>query len=160
MITVRPAQPDDAATMADLLNAIIAQGGTTAMTEPVTGVTLLDWQANAADKSAWHVAQDDSGLLGFQWIAPHPDLPAEAADIATFTRLGETGKGIGSLLFAATQQAARRLGYRWINANIRADNSGGLRYYESRGFQDYGRKAGVVLASGLIVDKVLKRYNL
>jgi ribosomal protein S18 acetylase RimI-like enzyme len=52
------------------------------------------------------------------------------------------------------------LGYVWINANIRADNEGGLIYYQSRGFRDYGRREGVALASGLVVDKVLKRYDI
>ena len=66
----------------------------------------------------------------------------DAAEIATFTKIGKTGLGIGSALFRATEKAARGLGYTWINANIRADNAGGLAYYQSRGFEDYGRKTG------------------
>jgi hypothetical protein len=52
------------------------------------------------------------------------------------------------------------LGYAWINANIRADNEGGLIYYQSRGFRDYDRWEGYQLPSGLVVDKVLKRFDL
>ena len=99
-------------------------------------------------------------MQGFQWIAPQPDLPADACDIATFVRIGKTGLGIGSALFNATRQAAADMGYAWINANIRADNDGGLIYYQSRGFRDYGRIENYRLGTGQIVDKVLKRYDI
>ncbi|SEQ86363.1 GNAT family N-acetyltransferase [Thalassovita taeanensis] len=161
MIHIRAAGALDAAAMAELLNAIIAQGGTTALTTPVTRTDILDWIARAPDLSAWHIAEDDSGtLLGFQWIAPHAKLPPQAADIATFVGIGKTGLGTGSALFRATAQAARNLGYDWINATIRADNTGGLAYYQSRGFEDYKTETGVQLANGLRVDRVRKRFTL
>ena len=68
--------------------------------------------------------------------------------------------GIGSKMFDATVKAARILGFEWISANIRADNTGGLTYYQSRNFETYDRKMGVTLADGTVVDKVLKRYDL
>ena len=71
-----------------------------------------------------------------------------------------SGLGIGSALFEATKRVARDIGYVWINANIRADNAGGLAYYQSRGFEDYGRKERVRMPDGRVFDKVLKRYNL
>ncbi len=147
--------------MADLLNEIIRVGGTTALATEVDGEGIQSWMSRNPGRSAWHVAEDDSGrVLGFQWITVGDDLPPEAAEIATFARVGMTGLGIGSKLFEATKKAARSLGYTWINANIRADNTGGLSYYQSRGFEDYGRKTGVQLDNGLIVDKVLKRFDL
>ena len=161
MIRVRSAGPVDASSMARLLNEIIEAGGTTALTRPVTTADLRDWMAAGAGYSAWHVALDTSGnVAGFQWIAPNPDLPADACDIATFVRVDRHGLGIGSALFDATAAAARRLGYLWINATIRADNSGGLTYYQSRGFRDWTLKHDVPLASGLVVDKISKRYDL
>lgn len=162
MIHVRPAIPLDAPSMARLLNPIIADGSTTALTSKVTGDTLVDWMADKYDRAAWHVAVDDAEeVMGFQWIAQGDDyLPAEAAEIATFVQIGQTGLGIGSKLFEATKRAAKDLGYTWINANIRADNEGGLIYYQSRGFQDYGRIEGYEMANGQRVDKVLKRFDL
>ena len=124
MIHIRRAAPADTRAMAELLNAIIARGGTTAMTDPVTGAFLAEKMA--IDGSAWHLAEDDTGtLLGFQYFIPKDTLPDDACDIATFVRLGQTGLGIGSRLFDATTKAARALGYRWINATIRADNESG-----------------------------------
>ncbi len=160
-LTVRPAGPMDARPLAELLNEIISAGGTTALTAPVSTEDMRDWITRAPGRAAWHLAEDEAGtVMGFQWIEPADYLPEEAAEIATFARSGKTGLGIGSALFRATSNAARSLGYVWINANIRADNSGGLAYYQSRGFEDYGRKVGIELANGQTVDKLLKRYDL
>lgn len=161
MIKVRRPITLDTSNMAKLLNEIIAEGGTTALTRPVTGADLSNWMAFEPARSAWHVAVDaQENIVGFQWINPKEDLPLGAVDIATFVQIGQTGLGIGSSLFEATKQAAKSLGYIWINANIRADNEGGLIYYQSRGFQDYGMIEGYELANGTIVDKRLKRYDL
>ncbi|MBR9764454.1 MAG: GNAT family N-acetyltransferase [Rhodobacteraceae bacterium] len=146
--------------MAELLNEIIALGGTTAMTRPVTGEALSGWMQRDP-RAIWHVAEDEGGeILGFQYVEPHAGLGAEVAQIATFARVGRTGLGIGSRLFEATAQAARAEGYAWINAEIRADNASGLTYYQSRGFEDWGRIEGKRIAEDLVVDKVLKRYDL
>ncbi len=161
MINVRRAMNLDAKSMAKLLNEIIRIGGTTALTRAVTGEDLMEWMANDPDRSAWHVALNDTEtVVGFQWITPAGYLPPEAAEIATFVQVGQTGLGIGSALFKATAKAAKDLGYTWINANIRADNEGGLIYYQSRGFVDYDRIENYRLESGALTDKVLKRYDL
>ncbi|WP_370399662.1 GNAT family N-acetyltransferase [Sulfitobacter sp. JB4-11] len=161
MITVRRPIPLDLPDMARLLNEIITEGSTTALTRPVTGADLGDWMAFAPGRNAWHVALDDAEkVVGFQWIEPEATLPPEAANIATFVQIGRTGLGIGSKLFDATRKAAKALGYVWINANIRADNEGGLIYYQSRGFQDYGVIEGYQMANGAVVDKRLKRFDL
>ncbi len=160
-ITVIPAGQLHAGQMADLLNEIIGIGGTTALTTKVTKDQMAGWMTSYPGRSAWHVAEDENGtILGFQWIEPGPDLPPEAAEIATFAKVGATGLGIGSALFNATEVSARRLGFHWIRANIRADNTGGLAYYQSRGFEDYGRINDYRLDDGTTVDKVLKRYSL
>ncbi|MEP3442602.1 MAG: GNAT family N-acetyltransferase [Sulfitobacter sp.] len=161
MINVRPAIPLDAGSMARLLNEIIRIGGTTALVRPVTGADLIERMAYAPERSAWHVAlDDDEQVVGFQWITTSQELPPHAAEIATFVQVGQTGLGIGSALFSATAKAAEELGYIWIRANIRADNEGGLTYYQSRGFRDYDLIEGYTLADGTKVDKRLKRYDI
>lgn len=161
MIHVRRAGPIDTGPMATLLNEVIEKGGTTALTEPVARGDLTDWIRHFNGRNAWFLAEDAEGaLLGFQWIEPKDSLPTDACDIATFTQIGRTRLGCGSALFEATRTAARRLGYAWINATIRADNSGGLAYYQSRGFETYQRHLGVQLANGETVDRVSKRFQL
>ena len=160
-IKIRVATQFYATSMATLLNAIIREGGTTAIVRPVTREDLCDWMAKAPDRSAWHVAvTHEEEVVGFQWITSADYLPEDAAEIATFVKIGKTGLGIGSKLFSATERAARALGYSWINANIRSDNEGGLIYYQSRGFRDYDRWEKYTLQSGEVVEKTLKRYDL
>lgn len=157
MIHIRRAGAMDARAMADLLNEIIEIGGTTAYTDPVTPEYLAGRMAE--DGSVWHIAEDDNGtLLGFQWIDRMDG--DDACGIATFARVGKTGLGIGSRLFEATKAAARALGYTWIQAAIRTDNTGGITYYQSRGFELYGHRRGVELANGQIVDQELRRHDL
>lgn len=157
MIHVRRAGAMDARAMADLLNEIIEIGGTTAYTEPVTSEYLSGRMTEVG--SVWHIAEDDAGtLMGFQWIDPIDDRTA--CGIATFARVGQTGLGIGSRLFEVTKAAATKLGYTWIQAAIRADNSGGIAYYQSRGFELYDHRRGIKLANGQIVDQELRRYDL
>ena len=161
MITVRPPIALDTADMARLLNEIISVGGTTARTQAVTGTNIAELMTRNAERSAWHVALDDAEkVVGFQWVSPEAYLPPEAVDISTFVQVGRTGLGIGSALFDATKKAAKSLGYAWINANIRADNEGGLIYYQSRGFQDYGVIENYKLKDGQLVNKKLKRFDL
>lgn len=161
MIKVRRPIALDLPDMARLLNEIIAEGGTTALARPVTAADLAEWMSFEPKRNAWHVAVNDmEKVVGFQWIEPEAKLPPEAANIATFVEIGQTGLGIGSALFDATKKAAKAMGFVWINANIRADNEGGLIYYQSRGFQDYGVIEGYEMANGQIVDKRLKRYDL
>lgn len=159
MIHIRKAGTLDAAAMADLLNEIIVEGGTTALTKTVTADDIAV-RFNTA-LSVWNLAEDDNGvLLGFQYVTPLESEPDLVAEIATFARVGQTGLGIGSALFNATRDACRALGYVWIRANIRSDNTGGLAYYQSRGFEAYGRIEGYRMDNGQTVDKVLKRYDL
>ena len=161
MIHIRRAGVQDIRAMAGLLNEIIETGGTTAMTAPMTTGELRDWMQSDAPQSAWHVAEDDRGeILGFQFLGPHEQLPPDACDIATYVRRGQNGLGIGSKLFEASRAAAGALGYRWINATIRADNEGGLAYYQSRGFEDWKRVDGDVLDDGTIVCRVFKCFDL
>ncbi|MCR9110158.1 GNAT family N-acetyltransferase [Marivita sp. XM-24bin2] len=147
--------------MAEILDAIIQKGGTTAHTGHVPKGTILEWMHRYPERSAWHIAEDETGnIIGFQFLEPHPDLRPEACDIASFVRVGTTGLGVGSKLFDQSKKTAKELGYAWINATIRADNAGGLAYYQSRGFEDYAHHPNQRLDNGFIVDKVSKRYDL
>jgi len=160
-LTIRPATRDDTAAMAELLNEIIIIGGTTAHTDPVDANTLLGWMTRYSGQSAWHVAISERGeLMGFQFLEPHPELPADTADIASFVRAGATGLGIGGQLFPASRAAAQVLGYAALVAVIRADNVGGLAYYSRQGFQDIDRLADVTMGNGQVVDKLVKRFDL
>jgi len=160
-LNARPVTADDAAELADLLNAVIAAGGTTALEVPFTPEALDEAYLTGPNVLCCCVAEDEDGtLLGFQTLGRYPGLPDDVGDIATFARVGGTQRGIGSALFAATQSRAAELGLSAINATIRADNTGGLTFYARQGFVDHGVTEGVPLSDGTPVDRVHKRFAL
>jgi L-amino acid N-acyltransferase YncA len=143
-IVVRQATAADAPAMAELLNAIIARGGTTAHRTPFSTERMIHHYV-ASERGISSVVADAGGaILGFQsldwpapdWAGANP-LPAGWAYIATFVAIGAQGRGVGQRLFAATLAAARGAGVTTIDATIRRENAGGLAYYSGLGFQDY-----------------------
>ncbi len=161
-LDVRPVRPEDAEELADLLNQIIARGGTTALEEPFTPDALAEAYLTGPDVICCFVAVDrGSGRLeGFQTLGAYPGLPEDVGDIGTFARIGSAQRGVGSLLFAATRAEARRRGLNAINATIRADNTGGLAFYDRMGFAAHGVRGNAPLADGTLVDRISKRYRL
>jgi L-amino acid N-acyltransferase YncA len=150
-LLIRPAEIRDAAAMADLLNAIIAEGGTTAHRDPFDVDRMIGDYIAPPRAIACHVAERAGAVLGFQalewtdpaWSGANP-LPADWALVATFVAIGTQGQGIGSRLFAATLVAARAAGAAAIDATIRRENRGGLAYYSRMGFVDYWSDGEVI----------------
>ncbi len=159
---VRPATDADAPALATLLNAIIARGGTTALEQPFTPERLAHKYLTGPKVISCFAAFDsETGeALGFQTLVREDHLPEGWGDIGTFARVGGTQRGVGSALFAATCERARELGLVGLNAEIRADNVGGLAFYGRMGFEDHGVKAAAPLADGTPVDRIFKRYPL
>ncbi|HEV7661434.1 MAG TPA: GNAT family N-acetyltransferase [Allosphingosinicella sp.] len=161
-LEIRPATSADAPELAELLNGIIARGGTTALQQAFTPERLDEIYLTGRDVLSCVVAVDrESGRLeGFQTLIREAYLPADWGDIGTFTRVGGAQQGVGSALFAATCERARALGIAAMNAQIRADNEGGLAFYGKMGFQDYQVDRAVPLGDGTPVDRINKRYPL
>lgn len=160
-LRVRPVEPGDVVELCGLLNEIIAIGGTTAFETPMTEEDFRGAFAGAPGLISLFVAVGEGGrLLGFQFLTRHDKLPDGWADIATFARVGSQAAGIGRALFSETLSLARQRGLAAINATIRADNEGGLAYYERMGFVTYAVDRDVPLQSGLSVDRVSKSFRV
>ena len=160
-LKTRPMQAGDAAAARQILNDIIGIGGTTALETEVDAVAFARMYLDGPDLIACHVAIDSAGqVVGFQWVGRNPTLPADCADIATFTRREPPQRGAGRALFAATCESTRAAGYAQINATIRADNVPGLGYYSKMGFVDHAVTRNVALKNGHLVDRISKRYQL
>ena len=146
--------------MADLLNEIIAIGGTTAFEDPVTPQDMVDCYIKGPLLECCHVAVDDRGdVAGFQSI-DFDEVPNGVGYIATFARQTPVVRGVGTALFEATRQFAKKAGLTTINAKIRADNAPGLAYYSKMGFQDHSVVRGVPLKDGTPIDRIVKLYSL
>ena len=159
-VRIRPALATDAPGLAGLLNPIIEAGGTTAMEDPLAPDTLADWFITGQHARLCAVAEDDTGLLGFQALSGFYPLPDGWADIGTFARQMPHRPGVGSALLAWTCARARALGLVALNATIRADNAGGLGFYRSRGFVLYATSPAQPLRNGTLVDRLHHRRDL
>jgi L-amino acid N-acyltransferase YncA len=161
-IEIRPAGSADAPALAELLNGIIARGGTTALERPFTPERLDQTYLTGPEVLSCVVAVDSASgrLEGFQTLIREAHLPEGWGDIGTFSRVGGTRQGVGSALFAATSERARALGLAGINAEIRADNEGGLAFYGKMGFEDHEVARAVPLKNGTPVDRIHKRCPL
>ncbi len=159
-IRIRHSKISDASQLCDLLNAVIRIAGTTAFEIPLTVVEFTEYFLAGPRLMSCVVAEDEkTGVLwGFQSLERSPELPEDWADIATFARAEPKIPGIGAALFAATRLRSRELGLRAINATIRADNTGGLAFYEKMGFENYNIAKSVPLKDGTPVDRISKRY--
>ena len=161
-IVVRPTRREDAPALAELLNAVIARGGTTALEEAFTADGLAHAYLDGPNVICCFTAIDDATgtLEGFQTLGRYPSLPDDVGDIGTFARVDGTQRGVGTALFAATRNEARSRGLAGINATIRADNSGGLAFYTRMGFVDHHVDPAVPLKDGTPVDRISKRLSL
>lgn len=160
MIVVRPMMREDVAEACRILNQIIEIGGTTAFEVPFSEPLFAQSYLEGLDKICCHVGLDELGdVVGFQWLGTHDMLPEDCADIATFTCRRPALRGVGRALFQETIKTAAALGFRAINATIRADNVSGLSYYEKMGFRDYSIAYGVPLRDGTPVNRISKRFE-
>jgi ribosomal protein S18 acetylase RimI-like enzyme len=161
-LTVRPVASEDAPALAELLNAVIVRGGTTALEHAFTPERLAETYLDGPNVLACLVAVDtETGQPeGFETLIRDSGLPDDIGDIGTFARVDGAQKGIGSALFAEMVKAARAHGLTAINATIRADNVGGLAFYAKQGFVDHDVTRAVPLSDGTPVDRVHKRFAL
>ncbi|AOO84066.1 GNAT family N-acetyltransferase [Bosea vaviloviae] len=159
---IRPAASEDAAALVEILNEIISAGGTTAIERPLSRSEFGAHYLHGDRFLACYVAVEPSRRepTGFQALERHPDLPENWADIGTFARMRPKIKGVGTALFSETRKRARELGLAAINAAIRADNTGGLAYYEKMGFTTYKTLRAIPLNDGTPIDRILKRYDV
>jgi L-amino acid N-acyltransferase YncA len=153
---VRHAVPQDAPAMAEILNAIILAGGTTAheheMSEEVVRLHYID--GPEVETSVLAVEADQ--VIGWQSLG----MWNGEIHIGTFVRIGTQAKGVGASMFAATCAAAKARGLTQIIAHIRADNVPGLAYYARMGFRDIGGDPDFALEDGRVVGRVFRRFDL
>ena len=153
---IRDTKPQDAREMADLLNQIIAIGGTTAYEHPTSADEVMRSHITGPDVISSVVAVQDAQVIGWQ----SAELWQGDAYIGTFVRQEVQAKGIGTALFAQTCEILGKSGVRNIIALIRADNVPGLRYYARLGFVDFAVDPNFALQTGQVVGRVHRKYHV
>lgn len=153
---IRPAVPQDAAAMADLLNAIIAIGGTTAHETAKSPETVCHDYIDGPGTLTCVVAETGGQILGWQAV----DQYHGEVHIGTFVDPQTQARGIGAQLFAQTRALCAAKGIAEIFAAIRADNIPGLAYYARIGFTDISAEPDYALSTGQVVGRVHRKFTL
>ena len=159
-LQTRKASENNSKDLCQILNEIIAIGGTTGFENILSESEFESVFINGPGLISCFLAENNGLILGFQSLSHHPDLPSGWADIATFARVNPKVRGVGTSLFEATLAFARHLDIETINATIRADNKSGLSYYSKMGFNDYSISKQIPLQDGTPVDRISKKITV
>ena len=157
---IRRATPEDAGGMVAILNPIIEARIYTAIDAPVTLESQRAFIEGFPARGILHVAEErpSGGLVGMQDVTPfweHSAAFDHVGAMATYVDLAYHRRGIGARLFAATFDAAARIGYEKIFTYVRADNTAGLRAYLGQGFEVVGTARRHAKIDGRYIDEVL-----
>jgi dephospho-CoA kinase len=164
-VTVRPVRRDDirdAAGVADVLNSVIAEGHHTALTGHWTPEAEQAFLQSLRPRSQVFVADVGGRIVGFQVIEPFVTYTSTMNHVAhwgTYVHPDYRGRGIGRQLAKATLRFARNHGYEKAVIYVLADNSGGLAYYRSLGFEEKGVLTRQTKIDGIYHDEIFMELH-
>ncbi len=144
---VRPATPDDANAISEILDELFAAKKRSKAGDPAFA---LSHYIGHPDRIQCSLAVDSDGkILGFQSLKIARETnpygtPEGWGIIGTHVRPSAARKGVGKKLFSATRGAACASGLEKIEAYIGVDNEAALTYYEAMGFRSYRRVEGAI----------------
>lgn len=142
--------------MTEVLNAVIALGGTTAQELPKSPSDVRREYVDGPEVLSSVAAEVEDRVIGWQSV----ELWQGEAHIGSFVQPDFQAKGAGVRMFALTCEILRARGVGEILASIRADNVPGLAYYTRIGFVDFARDPDFALSDGRRVGRVHRRFTL
>jgi L-amino acid N-acyltransferase YncA len=156
MLETRAMQLQDLPACVDIVNHIIAQGGSTAYETPFD---LKTFEAEYLHRPpVVNVVLHNKRVVGFQAAFDYGD---RLYSIGSFTDRVSPVRGAGKALFDKTLADCRARGGDAILARITSDNIGGLAFYSRIGFADWDIvRNDHQRPDGHWVDRVIKRYPL
>ncbi len=163
-IVIRKATVNDAGQVADVMNAVIAEGKYTLLDRPFSEEEERAFILSLSDRSAVYVAEIDGETVGVQSIGlftDYADSVRHVATMGTWLRRDFRGRGIGRLLAEESFKFARSVGYMKIVIQVLADNESALLFYRTLGFQDIGIarrhvRLGVKFHDEVYLEKLLQ----
>jgi RimJ/RimL family protein N-acetyltransferase len=165
VITVRHAEPGDAAELITLAAAVGREPGDWLLTTDT-------WRSVADERrylravrrhadAAVLVALDADRIIGRLSIArdPHP-ASAHVADLGLMVAASHRRRGVGRALLDAAVAWARRAAVSKLELHVFPWNEPAIQLYEAYGFEREGLRRGHYLRDGVAVDALLMAYHL
>ena len=160
---IRAANPDDAASIAEIYAHHVLHGTASFDTVPPDADT---WRAKIVDISArgWPflVVEEDGAVLGYAYATQFRDRPAyaETCENSIYLAPDHSGRGIGSALMAALLPAAAEAGFRQMIAVVGGDEPASVALHRKFGFTVAGRMRDVGRKFGRLLDTVYLQRSL
>jgi len=164
-IRIRPARPEDAATLVALGTQVGREEGAWLLTSDAWRSVSEERRYLRALKryadAAVFVAEDAGQLVGRLSLArdPHP-ASHHVADLGILVAASHRGRGIGRALLEQAVGWARDAGVSKIELHVFPWNEPALRLYESFGFEREGLRRRHYRRDGEVVDAILMAYHL
>ncbi|MGH9084152.1 MAG: GNAT family N-acetyltransferase [Acidimicrobiales bacterium] len=159
---IRPATTADAASIASILNALLATTTIEWTDTPHAPAGILRW---FEDHEVVLVAEEEGDVVGvaaFGWFRDAVQRPGYRFTVESTVHVREAhwGTGVGRQLMAALVDAARRSGKHVMIAAIDGENDASIRFHERLGFVEVARLAELGAKLGRWLDLVLVQLRL
>ena len=162
-LTIRPAVAGDASGIVKVVNPIIEAGVYTAFDTPFSVEAEQRYIETLPPRGIFHVAVAGEEIVGFQSMEPFATY-THAFDhvgvLGTYVELSRRRMGIGSALFEATFDEARRKHYEKLFTYILVHNVAALHAYTKHGFSIVGTAGRHAKLRNTYVDMIVVERHL
>ena len=165
MISIRPARPEDAATLVAL--------GATVGREPEAWLLNTDGWRSVGDErrylralkrhqdAAVYVAEDDGAIVGRLSVSRDSHTASRhVADLGLMVAAGHRRRGIGRAMLDQAVAWARDAGVNKLELHVFPWNEPAIKLYEQYGFEREGLRKDHYRRGGEYVDAILMAFRL
>ncbi|WP_341890818.1 N-acetyltransferase family protein [Variovorax sp. YR752] len=139
-ILVRPAQPQDAAALAEIYAPSVLQRPTSFELKAPDAAEMAARLARITAAWPWLVAAVDGAVVGYCYAGPYAEREAYrwSVTVTTYVREGWHRRGIGRAMYARLFEILKRQGAVMAFAGITLPNEASVGLHRSMGFEPVG----------------------
>ena len=140
MPAIRPATPDDAASLLEIYRPYVEGTAVSFETETPSVQAFADRIDKALNGWAWLVAEEDGQCVGYAYGGPHRERAAYrwSTETSAYIRAGWQGKGLGRMLYQALFERLAERGYCNALAVVVVPNDASVALHRAVGFEAVG----------------------
>jgi len=153
-LNIRPANLDDASSIAEIYSESILLRDSTMVMEAVSTADMQRKLAALDDRESVLVAEDRRFIAGWGIVKYYSERPGYslACETSVFVRRSLTGRGIGSSIQEGLLQAARNAGFHHVLVRIWTQNEHSISMHEKFGFTIVGVQNEIGRVEGKWID--------
>ena len=161
-ITIRPAEPRDAESVAAIYEPIVRETAISFETDPPSVAAMDRRMDDTLQRYPWLVAEHGGEIVGYAYVVHFRKRPAYRFTVkhSIYIHHDHVGQGIGQILMRELIDVCAAAGFRQIIGYIDADNTASLGLHEKFGFSRVGLLPGVAYRSGHWADTIMVQRSL